>query len=134
MQSQTPQAGAGGTASSTKTKPHSVRTTESLWLSAKRRADSENVTMGFMITEMMDGYARGFMDLPKSAAPTSTAKREPKHSVRTTDQLWASAQRRARSEGITMNDVVEGILSGYTRGLMNLPKVTKTFVATKRAD
>lgn len=117
-----------------KTKPHSVRTTESQWLSAKRRADDEGVTMGHMITELMEGYARGLMDLPKTAAGKSTAKREPKHSVRTTDELWASASRRAASEGITMNDVVEGILSGYTRGLMNLPKVTKTFVATKAAS
>lgn len=126
--------GAVTVASATKTKPHSVRTTESLWLSAKRRARQEGVTMGHMITELMDGYARGYVDLPKIGQfGDSTAKREPGHSVRATDVLWASAKRRADSEGITMNDVVTLILEGYSRGLMDLPKITKSFNVTKKA-
>lgn len=128
MQSQTHRAKPGAA----RTKPHSIRTTESLWLSAKRRADGEDVTMGYMITELMEGYARGLMTLPKDAGAKSTAKREPGHSVRATDELWANAKRAASSEGLTMNDVVERILSGYARGLMDLPRVTKTFTATAK--
>lgn len=129
MQSQTHRARPGGA----RTTPHSVRTTESLWLSAKRRADSEGVTMGYMITELMEGYARGLMTLPKTKAGKTTAKREAGHSVRATDELWNATKRAAGQEGLTMNDVVESILSGYSRGLMDLPKVAKTFIATKKA-
>lgn len=110
------------------TTPHSVRTTESLWLSAKRRADSEGVSMAFMVTEIMDGYARGFLDLPKTTGGKSTEQRKPGHSIRAADDLWAKTKRRAASEGLTMNDVVEKILSGYTRGMLDMPKTTKTFV------
>lgn len=116
-----------------KTRPHSVRTTESLWLAAKRRTDQEGVSMTYMITELLDGYQRGLMKLPRAVAGDSTAKRQPVHSVRTTDALWASAKRRADDEGLTMNDVVTAILQGYSRGLMDLPRVTKSFVQTKTA-
>jgi len=115
------------------TTSHSVRTTESLWLSAKRRADSEGVSMGHMVTELMDGYSRGLVTLPKELNGKSTAKREPGHSVRTPDTLWSAAKRAAGQDGLTMNDVIERILDGYARGLMDLPKLTKTFVATKKA-
>lgn len=117
--------------STTKTTPHSVRTTESLWLSAKRRADQEGVSMAFMVTEILDGYARGFLDLPRTMGGKNTEKREPGHSIRATNVLWAKARRRASSEGLTMNDVVERILSGYHRGLLDLPKTTKTFTQPK---
>ena len=49
------------------------------------------------------------------------------HSVRTTDELWTKAKRRAEAEGVTMNFVINEILEGYSRGLMNLPRVTKQY-------
>lgn len=49
------------------------------------------------------------------------------HSVRVHDDIWAAARRRAISEGTTVNGVVEEILEGYSRGLINLPKITKTY-------
>lgn len=49
------------------------------------------------------------------------------HSVRVHDDIWAAAKRRAATEGTTVNGVVEEILEGYGRGLINLPKITKTY-------
>lgn len=115
-----------------KTSPHSIRTTESLWLAANRRAKSEGATMGFMITEMMEGYVRGFITLSRAMeSGTTTAKRGSGHSVRTTDELWKAAKRRAGQDGWTMNEVIEAILAGYSRGLLDLPKVTKQYTRPK---
>jgi hypothetical protein len=52
---------------------HSIRCTDELWTNAKARADREGVTMNYVITEIMEGYARGLMDLPvitKTFIPT----------------------------------------------------------------
>lgn len=49
------------------------------------------------------------------------------HSVRVHEDVWAAARRRAESEGTTINGVVEEIIEGYSRGLVNLPKITKTY-------
>lgn len=113
------------------TRPHSVRTTESLWLSAKRRADQDGVSMTYMLSELLDGYQRGLVNLPARQVGDSTAKRESSHSIRTTDTLWTKAKARAKDSGLTMNEVVVAILQGYSRGLMDLPKVTKSFITTK---
>lgn len=56
------------------------------------------------------------------------------HSVRTQDELWNKAKRRAASEGHTMNHVINEILEGYARGMINLPKVTKQYVTTPPAE
>lgn len=117
---------------SAKTRPHSVRTTESLWLSAKRRADQDGVSMTYMISEILDGYQRGLVNLPSANAGDSTAKRESSRSVRTTDDLWEAAKRRASDQGLTMNGVIVAILQGYSRGLVDLPKVTKSFITAKK--
>jgi hypothetical protein len=92
----------------------------------------DGVTMGYMITELMEGWVRGFVNLPaRGQFGDSTAKRLPGHSVRATDELWNAATRRAGDEGLTMNDVVESILAGYAHGMLDLPKVTKSFVTPK---
>lgn len=63
------------------------------------------------------------------ASPTTKATGRPKqsHSVRVHDEIWSKAKRRAESEGTTVNGVVEEILEGYGRGLLNLPKIVKTY-------
>lgn len=58
--------------------------------------------------------------------------RKSAHSVRTTDERWAAAKRRADMEGVTMNAVIEEILEGYGRGLINLPRVTKTYAPAQK--
>jgi hypothetical protein len=63
-------------------------------------------------------------------AQTSTAnQKKASHSVRVSDDLWASANRRCQLEGTTMNNMINQIMEGYARGLLNLPKVqiTKSF-------
>jgi hypothetical protein len=51
------------------------------------------------------------------------------HSVRTTDALWAAAKRRTDEEGTTMNAMINDLMEGYSKGLINLPRVTKTYTA-----
>lgn len=62
------------------------------------------------------------MAIKRGRKPSSTV-----HSVRVTDGLWAAARRRAEHEGVTINYVVGQILEGYAKGMLDLPKVTKTY-------
>jgi len=114
------------------TSPHSVRCTESLWLSASRRAASDGVKINYAVNELLEGYGRGLLSVPPSGSlGKSTARTGASHSIRTPDNIWAAAQRRAASESRTMNDVVVAIMEGYSRGLMDLPRVTKQYVRKK---
>lgn len=63
------------------------------------------------------------------ASAATKAGKGPKgsHSVRVHDDVWAKARRRAELEGTTINGVVELIIEGYSQGLVNLPKITKTY-------
>lgn len=64
----------------------------------------------------------------------AAAGRGPKqsHSVRVHDDVWAKARQRAAQEGTTINGVVEEIIEGYAQGLLNLPKITKTYTTPKK--
>lgn len=59
----------------------------------------------------------------------STNATSASHSVRTTDELWEMARQRAAKDGVSLNYVINEILEGYARGMLNLPrvKVTKSF-------
>lgn len=48
---------------------------------------------------------------------------DPVRSVRCSDEVWDRAKRRAEHEGVTLSYVVQTMLDGYGRGLVNLPKV-----------
>lgn len=63
------------------------------------------------------------------ASPRTKAGAGPKqsHSLRVHDEIWAKAVRRAGSEGLTINGVLEELLEGYSSGLLNMPRVTKTY-------
>lgn len=47
-----------------RTSTHSIRCTEELWTAARRRANKEGVTMNHVMTEILEGYATGRVDLP----------------------------------------------------------------------
>lgn len=47
------------------TRPHSIRTTDTLWKSSKAKADESNLTMNYVVTELLEGYSRGHIKLPK---------------------------------------------------------------------
>ena len=49
------------------------------------------------------------------------------HSIRCHNDVWEEAKRRAKLEGTVINTVLEEILEGYGKGLINLPKVTKSY-------
>lgn len=51
------------------------------------------------------------------------------HSIRCHDDVWEKAKRRAKQDGTVINTVLEEILEGYGDGLINLPKVTKSYAA-----
>lgn len=50
------------------------------------------------------------------------------HSVRTTDEIWERARKRSRTDTISMNAMINELLEGYGRGLIDLPTVIKKYV------
>lgn len=54
------------------------------------------------------------------------------HSIRCHDDVWEKARRRADSDSVTINAVLEEILEGYGDGLINLPKVTKSYAGVTK--
>jgi hypothetical protein len=48
-------------------------------------------------------------------------------SVRVRDDIWQAARKRATREGVTVNYVLGQLLEGYSRDLLDLPTVTKTY-------
>lgn len=54
------------------------------------------------------------------------------HSLRVLDEVWAKARRRAAADGTTVNAAAEELLEGYGQGLIDLPKVVKTFSKTRQ--
>ncbi len=48
-----------------RTSSHSVRASDELWLRARKRADAEGVSLNFVLNEILEGYARGMVNLPK---------------------------------------------------------------------
>lgn len=50
-------------------------------------------------------------------------KYAPTRSVRVEDAVWEAAKRRARSEGKTMSEIVVLLVDGYSRGMIDPPRV-----------
>lgn len=48
-------------------------------------------------------------------------------SVRLSNEVWFKARSRAEHEGTTVSYVIQSLLEGYSSGMLNLPKVTKTY-------
>lgn len=69
--------------------------------------------------------------MPHTKAPASKNAAKASHSVRTTDELWAAGKRRADSEGTTMNTVINELIEGYSRGYIDLPRITKSYTRAK---
>lgn len=66
------------------------------------------------------------MAQPKTVlAVTSVAKSA--HSVRTHDETWNRADRRAKAEGTNISAVINEILDGYGKNLIDLPKTQKVY-------
>jgi hypothetical protein len=59
--------------------------------------------------------------------PATRGRKTKPHSVRTTDELWATAKKRAEFEGVTMSHVINELLEGWAHGLLDLPTVTKEY-------
>lgn len=59
----------------------------------------------------------------KKPGPKTTAS----HSVRTRNDLWAAAKRRAEAEGTTLNEAINELLEGYARGMIKLPRIVKQY-------
>lgn len=50
------------------------------------------------------------------------------HSVRAPEDVWRAAKARGIEEGVRMNTIIVELLEGYGRGLIHLPRVTKTYL------
>lgn len=66
-----------------------------------------------------------------SARTKAGAGPKQSHSLRVHDEIWTRATRRAQSEGHTINGVLEELLEGYGNGLLNMPRITKTYNTQK---
>ena len=53
------------------------------------------------------------------------------HSIRSVEEDWARAQRRTVAEGTTMSSMLNELIIGYGRGLIDLPKTTVSYTKTK---
>lgn len=69
----------------------------------------------------------------KHHRPTGSGQ-APVRSVRVTDEVWEAARRRAAYEGVTMSHVVNQIVEGYSRGLIDMPKVVVTYVPPRTEE
>ena len=47
----------------------------------------------------------------------------PARSVRVSDEAWEKARSRAEYEGVTVSHVAAVLIEGYSKGLINMPKV-----------
>jgi hypothetical protein len=45
-----------------------VRVADSIWDSARARAEEDDVTLSYVVTALVDGYGRGLIDLPRVEA------------------------------------------------------------------
>lgn len=63
--------------------------------------------------------------------PRSTNGAMPARSVRVSDEVWERAKSRAKYEGVTVSTVIFTLLEGYSKGLLNLPKVQVTYSQPK---
>lgn len=57
------------------------------------------------------------------ARPRRVKGAKPARSVRIADEVWDRARNRAAYEGVTISYVIDSLLEGYSKGLLNLPKV-----------
>lgn len=57
------------------------------------------------------------------ARPRRAKGSTPARSVRISDEVWDRARNRAAYEGTTVSHVISSLLEGYSKGLLNLPKV-----------
>ena len=57
------------------------------------------------------------------ARPRRAKGSMPARSVRISDEVWDRARNRAAYEGVTVSHVIFSLLEGYSKGLLNLPKV-----------
>lgn len=53
-------------------------------------------------------------------------------SVRTSEEVWEAAGRRAEAEGVTMNHALGELLEGYARGMISLPRIVKQYRVSDR--
>lgn len=58
----------------------------------------------------------------------------PSRSVRVSDETWNRARRRASFDRVTISHVAAQLIEGYAAGLIDLPKVTKTYVPTRQEE
>jgi hypothetical protein len=53
------------------------------------------------------------------------------HSIRSVEADWEKARRRTVADGTTMSSMLNELIIGYGRGLIDLPKTTVSYTKTK---
>lgn len=65
------------------------------------------------------------------ARPRRAKGAMPARSVRIDDETWERSRNRAAYEGTTVSHVINALLEGYSKGLLDLPKVTVQYKQPK---
>lgn len=61
----------------------------------------------------------------------SKQKNSPTRSIRIDEETWGAAKRRAESEGVSVSRALYLLTEGYSRGMINLPKVRLVYDTNK---
>ena len=116
-------AGKGGRTS------RSVRVTDDVWQAYKTFAEEDDVSLSFVLTELLAVYADGqvtptHLDAPrrKRGDPKTSA-----HSLNVLNDVWNVAAARAEKDNVTMHVVMAGLVEDYAGGTLTLPKVQRVY-------
>ena len=116
-------AGKGGRTS------RSVRATDDVWENYRIFAEEDDVSLSFVLTELLAVYADGqvtptHLDAPrrKRGDPKTSA-----HSLNVLNDVWDSAAARAEQDGHNMHAVMSGLVEDYAGGTLTLPKVQRVY-------
>lgn len=89
---------------------------KTVWEGAGARAQSEGLTLTWIMRRALAEYAAGTLPLPRTK-PSSEVGNRRGRSVFTTDDLWACADERRTQDAVrSMSALCEILLDAYARG------------------
>jgi hypothetical protein len=116
-------AGGGGRTS------RSVRVIDDVWDRYKIFAEQDDVSLSFVLTELLAVYGDGQVTPTHLDAPRRK-RGDPKteaHSLNVLDDVWNVAQARAERDNVNMHSVMAGLVQDFADGELTLPKVQRVY-------
>jgi hypothetical protein len=116
-------AGKGGRTS------RSVRVTDEVWQEYKTFAEQDDVSLSFVLTELLAVYGDGQV-IPTHLDAPRRKRGDPKtaaHSLNVLNNIWDVAAARAEKDGVNMHSVMAGLVQDFAAGELTLPKVQRVY-------